>query len=61
MVTTVKKIGFTVLLTVMGFFLANAQVSSPKVIALINKVSWCHMPGEWPTDGKEVDANAHAR
>lgn len=39
MISTIKKFGLAVLLvTVVGVFSANAQA---KVIALINKASWC--------------------
>ncbi|MDR0792331.1 MAG: hypothetical protein LBE82_03410 [Chitinophagaceae bacterium] len=41
MKSTIKKIGFAVLITVMSVFAANAQNASPKAIALLNKASWC--------------------
>ena len=40
MVSTIKKVSFTVLVTVVAFA-ANAQNTNPKVIALLNKASWC--------------------
>lgn len=39
MTNTFKKIGFAVIITVIGMFSASAQ--APKVIALLNKASWC--------------------
>jgi hypothetical protein len=41
MISTIKKTGLAVLITVMGMFAANAQNAGPKVIALLNKASWC--------------------
>jgi hypothetical protein len=41
MISKIKKIGFAVLITVMSVFAANAQNANPKVIALVNKASWC--------------------
>ena len=40
MISTFKKIGFVVLLTVVGMFSAQAQ-NNAKVIALLNKADWC--------------------
>lgn len=41
MKSTIKKISLAVLITVLGVITTNAQNSSPKVIALLNKASWC--------------------
>lgn len=41
MISTIKKIGFAVLITVIGAFTVNAQNQNAKVIALLNKASWC--------------------
>lgn len=40
MISTFKKIGFAVIITVMGMFSAQAQTDA-KVIALLNKADWC--------------------
>jgi len=43
MVSTIKKISYAVLLTVIGIVFANAQNSNPKLITLLNKAVWCHV------------------
>ncbi len=43
MVSTIKKIGLTVLLAVLGLVSVNAQTENPQLIALVNKASWCHV------------------
>lgn len=41
--STINTIAFTVLILLMGGLSVNAQTSTPKVIALLNKASWCHV------------------
>lgn len=41
MVSTIKKIGFAVLFTVIGMFSSNVQNENTKVIVLLNKANWC--------------------
>jgi hypothetical protein len=41
MKSMIKKIGLAILITVAGVFAVNAQNQNPKIIALLNKASWC--------------------
>ncbi len=43
MVSTIKKIGLTVFLAVIGILSVNAQTGNPQLIALVNTASWCHI------------------
>lgn len=41
MISTIKKFSLVVIIAFLGIAMAKAQTQNPKIIALLNKASWC--------------------